>query len=490
MTQPVPFSGLAPDRRIVRARKELLAFDVEDALAIGNTLRLLAKEAPSKEAIAGVIADHLHAFDVDGRAACSMVQVLVARPLSSLAPDLAAAVYAGGAVAPSSNPLCLVLLAVRAVEPAVSAAASSERVRLLGSSQDPLISEVVEQLGLGSSSLEQARSIFLEDASQLGPFGVERVIGFGIEVATSETVIALAFCRAPVERKTARLLEVVAPYVKIAWSGDVHEELTKKQRRLQAAMLNVIEDLREARTSLEKLVEERTRALENRNKELEEFVYITSHDLQEPLRTVSGYLQIIERRYGKKLGVEADEFIQFSIDGAKRMQSLLDALLHYSRVTRDDQPLEPVSLDAALDSALRNLAIRVEETNAVITRTPLPAVQGSPVQMVQLFQNLVGNAIKFAGPRAPKITIDGKREGPDVTIRVRDEGLGFPPKFADRIFKVFRRLRRDVPGTGIGLAICKKIVDRHGGRIEVESEPDVGSTFTVRGLRASTETQS
>lgn len=172
------------------------------------------------------------------------------------------------------------------------------------------------------------------------------------------------------------------------------------------------------------------------------------------------------------------------------MQALLDALLHYSRVTRADQPFERVALDAALDSALGTLAIRIEETHAAILRTPLPVVHGNPLQMVQLFQNLVGNAIKFAGPRAPKIIIGGEREGDDVAIWIRDEGLGFPPKFADRIFKVFRRLRRDVAGTGIGLAICKKIVERHGGRIEVESEPDVGSTFTVRGLRAFTETQS
>ncbi len=264
------------------------------------------------------------------------------------------------------------------------------------------------------------------------------------------------------------------------------EEQNRHLRRTQRAMLNVVEDLHEARAALESKVAERTRelasanqALEARNRELEEFVYIASHDLQEPLRTIAGYLQMIERRYAAALGPQGDEFIRFAIEGAQRMQALIESLLLYSRVATRAHSFEWLSLDEALDLALQNLALRVEETNAVIERRPLPRVRADRIQMVQLFQNLLSNAIKFAGPRPARIHVDGEMTVAGCTLQIRDEGIGFNPKYADRIFKVFRRLRRDTPGTGIGLAVCKKIVERHGGRIEAQSEPGKGATFSI-----------
>jgi signal transduction histidine kinase len=264
------------------------------------------------------------------------------------------------------------------------------------------------------------------------------------------------------------------------------EEQNRQLRRTQRAMLNVIEDLREAREALASKVEQRTRELaaanellQMRNRDLEEFVYIASHDLQEPLRTVAGYLQMVERRYGSKLGVEADEFIRFAIDGAHRMQALIESLLFYSRVATKDKVFERIALDDALDEALKNLARRIEETGATIERGPLPHLRGDRTQMVQLFQNLLANALKFAGDKPPRVHVTGELAAGLCTIRVRDEGIGFNPKYADRIFKVFRRLRRDTEGTGIGLAVCKKIVERHGGRIEAESSPGEGATFSA-----------
>lgn len=264
------------------------------------------------------------------------------------------------------------------------------------------------------------------------------------------------------------------------------ERHTNELRRTQNAMLSLIEDLREAREALATKVELRTlelasvnRELESRNRELEEFVYIASHDLQEPLRTVAGYMQMIERRYASKLGTDGDEFIRFAIEGAQRMQALIESLLSYSRVATADKQFEGVALDVALDTALRNLALRIEETGTIVDRLPLPTIQADRLQMVQLFQNLVGNAIKFAGDRPPRVHVSAEVEGDSWRIDVRDEGIGFDPKFSDRIFKVFRRLRRDTAGTGIGLAICKKIAERHGGSIAAKALPGQGATFSI-----------
>lgn len=261
---------------------------------------------------------------------------------------------------------------------------------------------------------------------------------------------------------------------------------TQRQDRTQRAMLNVIEDLREARSDLERRVEERTAELRRRNEELrstnaelEQFAYVASHDLQEPLRTIAGYLQLLEERYGDRLDQDARDFINYSVAGARRMQELIDALLVYSRVSRAPLAHGTVSLDGALDDALQSLARALEDSHARVVRHPLPTIRGDRVLLRQLFQNLVSNAIKFSGAAPPRIEITCERAAAEIQLRVRDEGIGFDPKYADQIFKVFRRLQRKRPGTGIGLAICKKIVERHGGAIAASSIPGNGATFTV-----------
>jgi light-regulated signal transduction histidine kinase (bacteriophytochrome) len=260
----------------------------------------------------------------------------------------------------------------------------------------------------------------------------------------------------------------------------------KRQERSQRAMLNVIEDLREARAGLERRVDERTAELRQRNDELastnaelEQFAYVASHDLQEPLRTIAGYLQLLEERYGDNLDENAREFIGFSVAGARRMQELIDALLAYSRVSRAPLAHGTVSLDGALDDALQSLARAVEDSHARIVREPLPTIRGDRVLLRQLFQNLIGNAIKFAGAEPPHIEITCAPADEGIRLEVRDRGIGFEPKYADQIFKVFRRLQRKLPGTGIGLAICKKIVERHGGAIAASSSPGNGAVLTV-----------
>jgi signal transduction histidine kinase len=219
--------------------------------------------------------------------------------------------------------------------------------------------------------------------------------------------------------------------------------------------------------------------LERSNKELEQFAYIASHDLQEPLRMVSSYTQLLARRYRGRLDADADEFIAFAVDGANRMQSLINDLLAYSRVGTRGRGFEPTDCAAALDQALANLKAAVEESGAVVTHDPLPTVMADGSQMVQLLQNLIGNAVKFHGQNPARVHLSAVQKGNEWVFRVRDDGIGIDPKYAERIFNVFERLhtREEYPGTGIGLAICKKIVERHAGRIWVESQLGKGATF-------------
>jgi light-regulated signal transduction histidine kinase (bacteriophytochrome) len=220
--------------------------------------------------------------------------------------------------------------------------------------------------------------------------------------------------------------------------------------------------------------------LNRSNEELGQFAYIASHDLQEPLRMVASYTQLLSRRYKGKLDSDADEFISFAVDGASRMQRLIQDLLAYSRVGTKGSDLLDTSCEEALQQALVNLRGSIEESGALVTHDPLPAVLADEMQLVQLFQNLVGNAIKYQSPGIPRIHISAAMNGEKKWIfSVKDNGLGIDPQYFERIFGMFQRLhkREEFAGTGIGLAICKKIVERHGGSISVESQPGQGSTF-------------
>jgi PAS domain S-box-containing protein len=217
------------------------------------------------------------------------------------------------------------------------------------------------------------------------------------------------------------------------------------------------------------------------NEELGRFAYIASHDLQEPLRMVASYTQLLARRYKGRLDSDADEFITFAVDGANRMQSLIQDLLAYSRVGTKGKDLLETSSEDALQRAILNLRGAIADSGAMVTHDPLPAVLADETQLVQLFQNLIGNAIKYQNPGVPRIHISAfKNGGGKWQFSVRDNGLGIDPQYFERIFVMFQRLhkREEFAGTGIGLAICKKIVERHGGEISVQSQPGKGSTFS------------
>jgi PAS domain S-box-containing protein len=233
-----------------------------------------------------------------------------------------------------------------------------------------------------------------------------------------------------------------------------------------------------------KLADERLHAtaadLARSNAELEQFAYVASHDLQEPLRMVASYTQLLARRYKGKLDEDADEFIGFAVDGARRMQELINDLLTYSRVGTRPLQLEAVDTNQVVDQVLSDLAITIAESHARVIRDELPMVQGDAIQLRQLFQNLIANAIKFHRPHEePHVHVSATPRQGEWTFSVRDNGVGIEPQYQERIFALFQRLhsRAEYPGTGIGLAICKKIVERHGGQIRVDSAPGSGTTF-------------
>ena len=247
-----------------------------------------------------------------------------------------------------------------------------------------------------------------------------------------------------------------------AWLHDSARREISSRERTERELAALIDELRRS------------------NAELEQFAYVASHDLQEPLRMVSSYTQLLARRYQGRLDEDADEFIGFAVDGANRMQRLINDLLQYSRVGTRGRDLAPTETGAILDAACANLRVLLEESDAKVTSDELPIVMGDPVQLAQLFQNLIGNAVKFNKEgEPPRIHVGAERRDGDWLFSVRDNGIGIEPEYRERIFVIFQRLhaRTEYSGTGIGLAVCKKIVERHGGRIWVDSVPGEGSTF-------------
>jgi PAS domain S-box-containing protein len=262
------------------------------------------------------------------------------------------------------------------------------------------------------------------------------------------------------------------------------EERTVKLQITNEQLMREIEERKRA----EEALKEKTEALARSNQELEQFAYVASHDLREPLRMVTSYVQLLSRRYKGKLDSDADDFINYAVEGATRTWKLINDLLVYSRVGSQAKELEATDCEMVLNQSLNNLKVTIEETGAVVTHDPLPTVMADNLQLGQLLQNLIENGIKFRGSEPPRVHVSASRNGNKWIFSVRDNGIGIAPEYAERIFVIFQRLhsRAEYPGMGVGLAICKKIVGRHGGRIWVESEPGKGATFyfTLGAIKA------
>jgi signal transduction histidine kinase len=280
---------------------------------------------------------------------------------------------------------------------------------------------------------------------------------FGIRSNDEVGDLASAF-----DSMTTRLKQITVSRNELA--GEIEE-----RKRTEA-------ELRVSELERERLITE----LQRSNTELEQFAYVASHDLQEPLRMVASFVQLLEKKYKDKLDSKANHYIDRVVDGASRMQSLIEGLLSYSRIGRKEITFSKVDTNAIFERALLNLSEIIHQTDAVITKDELPSVLGDATQLVQLFQNLIGNAVKYKRPDVrPQVHVSAKQEDKQWIFSVRDNGIGMEPQYFDQIFQIFQRLhtRENYPGTGIGLALCKRIAERHHGRIWVESVSDESSTF-------------
>ncbi|MDP2898970.1 MAG: PAS domain-containing protein [bacterium] len=264
---------------------------------------------------------------------------------------------------------------------------------------------------------------------------------------------------------------------RVKWASTTKMPLRDKDGKI-IGTFGASRDITDRKEALDAL-QQKTEELARSNTELEQFAYVASHDLQEPLRMVASYAQLLSKRYKGNLDADADDFIGYIVDGATRMQTLINDLLLYSRVGTRGKPFRETDCEAVLRCVLTNLQVAIHESGALVTHDRLPTVMADRSQLEQLFQNLIGNAIKFHGPEAPRVHISAVETAAEWLFSVRDNGIGIEPEYHDRIFVIFQRLhnRTEYPGTGIGLAVCKKIVERHGGRIWLESQQGKGSTF-------------
>jgi len=387
----------------------------------------------------------------------------------------------------------------------------------------PMIAELLSQLGVPVGAVLRRDPKFILEADEqtynvffvaeatgsayvpaqrefVEPHGIRSVLGFGGVLPLGEPFAAILFTRVPVPEGSVDLFRTIALSAKAALlphvggatftcgsksttavDGLESQRCDWKRARLgaQAAALEQLLDVHE-RVALE-YVQKLTvlEEVKRSNESLQQFASVVSHDLQEPLRMVTSFTQLLSRRYAGKLGPDADEYIRFAVDGAKRMQELLNDVLTYSRVTINAKLPEPTDAERVLEGVKANLRGAIEEAGAAVEHDPLPTVVVDKTQLTQLFQNLIDNAIKFRRDGGPHVHVSAARDGGMWRFSIRDDGIGIETQYFDRIFQMFQRLhtRTEYPGTGIGLAICKRIVERHRGRIWVESEPGQGSSF-------------
>ncbi|MCK2213101.1 ATP-binding protein [Actinomadura sp. ATCC 31491] len=311
-------------------------------------------------------------------------------------------------------------------------------------------------------------------AEQLGQLNAALIVLFSVLLACGVglTVIVRYAVLKPIDQLTEQVRTVAA--------GDFDHALHVDRPAELAELSSHVDAMRGRIVSAWRVASDQAEELRRSNGELEQFAYVASHDLQEPLRKVASFTQMLEQRYGPQLDGRARQYIHYAVDGAKRMQLLINDLLDFSRVGRVTGEKTVTDSGAALDRALDNLSAVLEDTGATVTRDELPQVRGNRTQLTQLFQNLIENAVKFRSEEPPRVHVAARRRGEVWEFACSDNGIGVEPRYADRIFLIFQRLHpRDVyPGTGIGLALCRKIVEYHGGQLWLDDTgPGGGATF-------------
>ncbi|MEU4147426.1 sensor histidine kinase [Streptomyces parvulus] len=357
-----------------------------------------------------------------------------------------------------------------------------------------------ERAGQAKVAFDRLRQALARQQAHLGAARVDAVTGLGRAedvrngVFTAIALVIVLLAAAVFEglrRGVNEPLRRLASDADHVTRGDFHHHIASSGpadlRTLGDGMESMRSRLADELATSEarrRLLGEQAVELKRSNEELEQFAYIASHDLQEPLRKVSSFSQLLQRRYGDQLDDRARQYIGYAVDGANRMQILINDLLAFSRIGRVHDAVESVDLDALVDATLESLSISIEETGALVTRDDLPIVTGDTTQLGMLWQNLVANAVKFRHPdRAPEVSIEVARENGVWRFAVTDNGIGIDPQYADRIFVIFQRLhpKDRYPGTGIGLAMCKKIVEHHGGNIALEPADGPGTriAFTL-----------
>ncbi|TYB62645.1 HAMP domain-containing protein [Nonomuraea sp. PA05] len=309
-----------------------------------------------------------------------------------------------------------------------------------------------------------------EVAAQLDRLNVALIVVFALLLAlgvTLASVVRYAVLK-PIDQLTAQVRTVAG--------GDFDHDLHVDRPAELAELSSHIDSMRARIVTAWRVATDQAEELRRSNGELEQFAYVASHDLQEPLRKVASFTQMLEQRYGPQLDERARQYIHFAVDGAKRMQLLINDLLDFSRVGRVTGEKSELDSGATLDAALDNLSATIEDSGATVTRDELPRVHGNELQLTQLFQNLIENAVKFRSEEPPRVHIGVRRDGDLWEFSCADNGIGVEPKYADRIFLIFQRLHpRDVyPGTGIGLALCRKIVEYHGGQLWLDGDSGSG----------------
>ncbi len=349
----------------------------------------------------------------------------------------------------------------------------SDYAKLLNAAPDPVF--LVDKEGMIVFANRQAEKVFGYAESELQGKAVELLLPEPLRIAHQD--YRHSFFTAPKTRPMGLGLDLWGQ-AKNGSALPVEISLSPVELNGKSYAMAIVRDATESRRIQRQLLRQAD-ALKRSNEELEQFAYVASHDLQEPLRMISSYIQILQKRYQSALDSDANEFIQFAVDGARRMQNLINDLLMYSRVTSKSRPLKDTDMNLVMRQIQSNLAVAVEESGARLEIGEMPVIKTDEVQMIQLFQNLVANALKFRSEDKPIIKIIAEREFDGVVFSVEDNGIGIDPRYFDRIFVVFQRLhtREKYPGTGIGLAICKKIVERLGGKIWVESQQGKGATF-------------